>query len=87
MERLEERSPARHARAVAAPVVLFHNRDDAVIPFAQSETMFAALTNAERRAEFRIGAGGHGFSAAEESRIYGDLVKLFRSWIDASRGE
>ena len=71
----------------AAPVVLFHNRDDAVIPFAQSETMFAALTNAERRAEFRIGAGGHGFSAAEESRIYGDLVKLFRSWIDASRGE
>lgn len=87
MERLEERSPARHARAVTAPVILFHNRDDAVIPFTQSKAMFAALTNAERRAEFRIGAGGHGFSAAEESRIYGDLVKLFRSWIDASRGE
>ena len=80
-ERLAELSPARHADAIAAPVVLFHDREDAVIPFEQSETMFAALTNAGRRAEFRVGAGGHGFSAAEEARVYGELAALFHSWI------
>ena len=82
MERLEERSPARHARAVTAPVILFHNRDDAVIPFAQSKAMFEALTDAGCLAEFRAGIGGHGFAAAEEARIYGELVSIFHSWIN-----
>ena len=82
MERLEERSPARHARAVTAPVILFHNRDDAVIPFAQSKAMFEALTDAGCLAEFRAGGGDHGFVAAEEARIYGELVSIFHSWIN-----
>lgn len=80
MAKLSELSPASHAAAVAAPVVLFHNRDDAIIPFAQSEAMFAALKDAGVRAEFRAGAGGHGFPAADEARIYGELASLFRSW-------
>lgn len=77
MERLAERSPARHAGAISAPVVLFHNRTDAVIPFEQSEAMYSALTNAGCRAEFRIGTGGHGFPATDEARIYGEIAAFF----------
>ena len=81
MERLAALSPARHAGSIAAPVVMFHNRSDGVIPFAQSEAMFAALTNLGARAEFRVGEGGHGFGAAEEAQIYGRLLPLLKSWI------
>lgn len=85
MERLAELSPVHHAAALAEPVLLFHNRNDSVIPFAQSEAMFAALTNCGTRAEFRIGEGGHGFPAAEEARIYGEIVDLFKGWTGDAR--
>lgn len=81
MERLAERSPARHAGTIAAPVVLFHNRQDAVIPFAQSEAMYAALTNAGSRAKFRTGDGGHGFPSADEADLYGEIADIFRNFL------
>lgn len=84
MARLAALSPVARADAIAAPVILFHNRADAVIPFAQSETMFAALTNRDARASahFRAGEGGHGFSAEAEARLYEELGPLLRSWTE-----
>src|SRR5262249_14953055 len=36
-------SPAPHAAAVTVPVLLIHGKDDAVVPFNQSELMYEAL--------------------------------------------
>lgn len=84
MARLASLSPVHRAKDVAAPVVLYHNRRDTVIPFAQSEAMFAALSNRAIRVELRTGDGGHGFSPVEEADAYSSLAPLLRSWCGAS---
>jgi dipeptidyl aminopeptidase/acylaminoacyl peptidase len=43
---LADISPADHAGAVTAPVLLIHGRDDAVVPFEQSQIMADALRRA-----------------------------------------
>ena len=43
---LDNISPARHAGAVHAPVLLIHGRDDSVVPYEQSTLMAEALRNA-----------------------------------------
>jgi dipeptidyl aminopeptidase/acylaminoacyl peptidase len=42
-EELAAKSPAHAASSVRAPILLMHDTDQTVVPFAQSQTMFAAL--------------------------------------------
>ena len=41
-----EKSPARHARDIRAPILLLHGTNDTVVPFAQSQMMANALAAA-----------------------------------------
>ena len=41
--RIAEKSPARSARNIRAPILLLHGTNDSVVPFAQSEMMANAL--------------------------------------------
>ena len=83
MARLADLSPVNRASDIAAPVVLCHNRGDTVIPFVQSEAMFAALTNCASPVELLAGDGCHGFSPAEEVDAYSSLARRFDLWIRA----
>ncbi|MBX9615835.1 MAG: S9 family peptidase [Caulobacteraceae bacterium] len=49
--RLDERSPARRAADVTAPILLIHGRQDTVVPFSQSTTMERALEMAGKPVE------------------------------------
>lgn len=54
-------SPAQHAEAVEAPVLLLHSRDDTVVPEEQSRIMDRALRRADKDVEFiRLQGGDHG---------------------------
>lgn len=44
--RVGQKSPARHARNIRAPVLLIHGSNDSVVPFAQSQMMDNALSAA-----------------------------------------
>jgi dipeptidyl aminopeptidase/acylaminoacyl peptidase len=44
--RVGQKSPARFARNVRAPVLLIHGSNDSVVPFAQSQMMDNALSAA-----------------------------------------
>ena len=48
---LEEISPLRHVNAINVPVLLIHGKDDTVVPFEQSEVMYAALRSAKKDAQ------------------------------------
>jgi len=41
--RIAEKSPARSARTIRAPILLLHGTDDSVVPFDQSQMMANAL--------------------------------------------
>ena len=45
-------SPVSHAAEVAVPVLLIHGRDDTVVPYDQSERMYAALRRAHKQVQF-----------------------------------
>jgi dipeptidyl aminopeptidase/acylaminoacyl peptidase len=45
-------SPALHARAVTAPVLLIHGKDDTVVPYVQSTLMADAMKAAGGKVEF-----------------------------------
>lgn len=81
MDALAALSPALHPDAIHAPVLLFHNRADRVIPFTQSEHMADALARRGLPFHFRAADGAHGWSPAEEAALYASLVTLFREWI------
>jgi dipeptidyl aminopeptidase/acylaminoacyl peptidase len=44
-------SPISHLDALKAPVLLIHGRDDTVVPFDQSEAMYAAMKRANKPVE------------------------------------
>jgi len=44
--RVGQKSPARYARNIRAPVLLIHGTNDSVVPFAQSQMMDSALSAA-----------------------------------------
>ena len=44
--RVGQKSPARHARNIRAPVLLIHGSNDSVVPYAQSQMMDNALSAA-----------------------------------------
>jgi dipeptidyl aminopeptidase/acylaminoacyl peptidase len=48
---LDAISPIKHIGRVNVPVLLIHGRDDAVVPYEQSEAMFKALTQASKKVE------------------------------------
>ncbi len=79
MAALAALSPALHPDAIHAPVLLFHNCADRVIPFTQSEHMADALARRGLPFHFRAADGAHGWPPAEEAALYASLVPLFRS--------
>jgi dipeptidyl aminopeptidase/acylaminoacyl peptidase len=46
--RVAQKSPARFARAIRAPILLLHGTDDSVVPVTQSEMMANALKEASK---------------------------------------
>jgi dipeptidyl aminopeptidase/acylaminoacyl peptidase len=57
-----ERSPLAHAGAITAPTLVFHGRDDPVVPVAQSEALAAALQAAGTPVDLVVYDGErHGF--------------------------
>jgi dipeptidyl aminopeptidase/acylaminoacyl peptidase len=65
-DRLDAISPARHADAITAPILLIHGRDDSVVPISQSRNMERVLERAGKTVELVELAGeDHGLSRAE----------------------
>lgn len=81
MAALAALSPIHRLDAIRAPAILFHNREDRVIPFAQSERMAAAMEQRALPVLFLAGEGGHGWSPAEEADLYAALATVFREWV------
>nr|WP_295106688.1 S9 family peptidase [uncultured Caulobacter sp.] len=50
--KLREISPAAHAGAVEAPILLIHGKDDTVVPYSESQKMASALKAAGKPYEF-----------------------------------
>jgi dipeptidyl aminopeptidase/acylaminoacyl peptidase len=48
---LSQISPINHVDAVKVPVLLIHGRDDTVVPFEQSESMFTSMRHANKSVE------------------------------------
>jgi len=48
---LDEISPVKHVNAINVPVLLIHGKDDTVVPFEQSDVMYAALRKANKSVE------------------------------------
>lgn len=67
--RLMKVSPARHARRIQAPVLLFHGDDDKIVPIAHSILMAEALERAQKRHEFVILPGGDHRLSDEKNRL------------------
>jgi dipeptidyl aminopeptidase/acylaminoacyl peptidase len=67
--RLRAASPAAHADAVTAPVLLIHGRDDSVVPIAQSRKMERALREAGKAVEFVELDGEDHWLSVEATRI------------------
>lgn len=65
-EHLKAISPANHADAFKAPVLLIHGKDDFVVPIDQSERMESALKSAGKEVEFiRLKGEDHHLSKSE----------------------
>ena len=65
---LDERSPARLADRVDAPILLIHGRDDTVVPIVQSRLMESALRRAGKPVEFIELAGEDHWLSRGETR-------------------
>ena len=65
---LDERSPARLADRVTAPILLIHGRDDTVVPIEQSRLMERALRRAGKPVEFVELAGEDHWLSRGETR-------------------
>ena len=68
--------------AILEPVVLFHNRDDRVISFTQSNRLYNSMTNQGMRVSFNVGDGDHGFLPDKEAQIYESLVPILKKWME-----
>lgn len=82
MAALAAASPIHGLDAIDAPAILFHNRGDRVISFAQSERMAAAMEKRGLPVLFRAAEGGHGWPPAEEAALYASLADVFREWME-----
>ncbi len=75
-------SPINQLDAILEPVVLFHNRDDMVISFTQSNCLYNSMTNQGMRVSFNVGDGDHGFLLEKEAQIYESLVPILKKWME-----
>ncbi|MNE83567.1 Prolyl oligopeptidase family protein [compost metagenome] len=66
---LDDRSPARMADRVNAPVLLIHGRDDTVVPIVQSRLMESALQRAGKPVEFVELPGEDHYMSKEATRL------------------
>ena len=66
---LDQISPARHAAAADAPVLLVHGKDDTVVPIDQSRKMRSALIGAGKPVEFIEMPGQDHWLTDEATRI------------------
>lgn len=64
-----EKSPARAANRVRAPILLLHGADDTVVPISQSETMVRALKQFDRPYALLKLAGEDHWLSRSETRI------------------
>ena len=80
MAKLLDISPIHQLDAIKAPVILFHNGGDTVIPFQQSAQLYQTMTNNAMQVEFHVGDGDHGFSPEYEAGVYVDVVQQFIMW-------
>lgn len=89
-------SPALHVRAGAPPTIIFHGRDDRMVPIEQAERFTAAMVAAGNRCELISYDGeGHGFfnhanpTAAPPDHAYHitlqatDFFLVSLGWLDA----
>jgi dipeptidyl aminopeptidase/acylaminoacyl peptidase len=78
--RLMAASPARRADSIAAPVLLIHGAEDAIVPVAQSKLMLAALKRARRPVDYlEIKDMGHrGWSPQESQKVLGKSVEFLK---------
>ena len=66
---LDQISPARHAAAADAPVLLIHGKDDTVVPIDQSRRMLSALKGAGKPVEMVELPGQDHWLSDEATRI------------------
>ncbi|MFW5828869.1 MAG: alpha/beta fold hydrolase [Planctomycetota bacterium] len=62
-------SPLAQVSSDDAPFLLFHGRDDALIPSSQSELMHAELQRAQVASELHLMDGGHGDAAFGDEQL------------------
>lgn len=77
---LDDRSPARLADQVDAPILLMHGRDDTVVPIEQSRVMVAALRRANKPHEFiELDGEDHWLSRTEtRQRMLTETVRFLQ---------
>lgn len=81
MSALAALSPIHRLDAILAPSILFHNREDHIIPFAQSERMADAMLSRHLPVLFLPADGDHGWAPIEEADLYAALAHLFSTWL------
>lgn len=81
-KRAQAASPITHISADDAPILLLHGEQDAIVPIALSENMYAKLQEAGVPAELmRIEGAGHGPSYPGATNLP-DLGKAYIRWMD-----
>ena len=81
---LKEVSPANHAEAFQAPVLLIHGDDDTVVPISQSRVMERALKKANKPVSFvRLKGEDHWMSQAETRT---DALRATAAFVDQHIG-
>lgn len=84
-EQLRALSPALHADAVQAPVLLLHSRDDTVVPEEQSRIMERALRRADKPVEYiRLQGGDH---SLEDYPTRLAVLEAMAEFLDARIGD
>lgn len=78
---LDQRSPARLADRIDAPILLIHGRDDTVVPILQSRLMETALRRAGKPVEFvELEGEDHNLSRSETRlRMLAETVRFLQA--------
>lgn len=86
--KVAERSPARSAEKVRAPILLLHGSGDAVVPIEQSELMALALARAGKRHVFvRIDGEDHWMSTGPmRVRVLTETERFLQTHLGAATG-
>lgn len=79
--KIAEKSPARAAAAIKAPVLLIHGADDVVVPISHSRKMHDALTELGRPVKFVKLAGEDHWLSRSETRVR--MLTELESFLDA----